>query len=293
MLLLQEIAAKIIIPPLKALLIHFLAEKGFSQRRIARLLGITQPQVHKYLSKPRDYYLNLLVSHGFSIERINDYLNTLFYTALREDKVRLVLLMSSIVNDLSLEYLCRGMDELKEYCKGRELVDPYIELYKSFISRILVEYDLSNLIPEVGSNIVYAPYKPESIIDIIGLSGRIIRVGGVVKAIGEPVYGGSRHLSRILLLSIRNGSNYRVAMNIKYYEMILEELSMKYPTVKCGPHKSMESFWENIGRKLADKPRIIGDLGGYGLEPVIYLFARDFNDLRNMLEDVILVISKK
>ncbi len=292
MLLLQEIAAKIIIPPLKGLLIHFLAEKGFSQRRIARLLEITQPQVHKYLSKPRGYYLSLLISHGFNVERINDYLNTLFYTALREDKVRLVLLMSSIVNDLSLEYLCRNMDELREYCKGRELVDPYIELYKSFISKILAKYDLSDLIPEVGSNIVYAPYKPGSIIDIIGLSGRIIRVGGIVKAIGEPVYGGSRHLSKILLLSIKNGSSYRIAMNIKYYERILEELSLKYLVTKCGPHGSMESFWECIGEKLAGKPKIIGDLGGYGLEPVIYLFAKDFDDLRNMLEEILFIIKK-
>ncbi|ADI32169.1 thiamine-phosphate synthase family protein [Staphylothermus hellenicus] len=287
-MLLQEIAARIIIPPLKGLLIHSLSKEGFSQRRIAKLLGITQPQVHKYLSKPEEYYYNLLLSHGFDIDKISSYLNIILYTALKEEQLKLVLLMSSIVNDLSMEYLCRIKHGARDYCRGTMIVDPFIEHYKSFISTLLSKYNLSKLIPEVGSNIVFSPHKPKDISDIIGLSGRILRVGGGIKAVGEPIYGGSRHLSRILLIATKYNEKYRAAMNIVYDKYILDKLADKnYKVMESGPHKTLEEFWLNIEKTLKEKPQIIGDKGGYGLEPVIYIFAENLSKLEEIIRIIL------
>lgn len=288
MLLLQEIAARIIIPPVKGLLVHLLSEKGFSQRRIAKLLEVTQPQVHKYLSKPKEYYYNLLVSHGFNIDKINSYLNIILHTAVKEDRIKLILLMSSIVNELSMEYLCRKKHGISDYCRETIIVDPFIEHYRSFVSMLLSKYDLSKLIPEVGSNIIFAPHKPRDISDIIGLSGRILRVGGSVKAVGEPIYGGSRHLSRVLLVASKYNEKYRAAMNIIYDKVFLEKLAAKnYRVAECGPHETNEEFWINIEKVLRRKPQIIGDRGGYGLEPVIYIFAKDLSELEEIIKIIL------
>ncbi len=283
-MLLQEIAARIIIPPLKGIISHELSEKGFSQRRISRLLEITQPQVHKYLSKPKSYYYGLLVSYGFDPNKIKHYLDIIIYTALKEDKTKLMLLMSSIVNELAIEYICRSKEYLGEYCSNKSLIDPYIEYYRSFISMILSKYDLTPLIPEVGSNIVFAPEKPKDIHDIIGLSGRIIRIGNTVKAVGEPIYGGSRHLSRVLLLAMKHNDKIHVAMNIRYSDEIIKVMSKKgYKIIYTGPHESINDFWLSISEAVSKKPDIICDKGGYSLEPVIYLFSENFYELENTL----------
>ncbi|MCD6301076.1 MAG: Fis family transcriptional regulator, partial [Staphylothermus sp.] len=267
-MLLQEIATRIIIPPLKGIISHELSEKGFSQRRISRLLEITQPQVHKYLSKPKDHYYRLLISYGFDPNKIKHYLDIILYTALKEDKTKLMFLMSSIVNDLAVEYMCRSKGYLGDYCSNKSIIDPYIEYYRSFVSMILSKYDLTPLIPEVGSNIVFAPENPKNIHDIIGLSGRIIKIGNSVKAVGEPIYGGSRHLSRVLLTIMKYNNRIRVAMNIRYSNEIIDTISKKgYKVVYTGPHESTNDFWLSIKESASKKPDIICDKGGYSLEP--------------------------
>lgn len=65
MLLPQEVAAKITIPALRALVAKKLIEKhGMSQRRAAKLLGITQAAVSNYVRSTR--------AAGFNIEEVDE-----------------------------------------------------------------------------------------------------------------------------------------------------------------------------------------------------------------------------
>jgi predicted fused transcriptional regulator/phosphomethylpyrimidine kinase/predicted transcriptional regulator len=286
-LLIQEAAAKKIIPPLKGILIHRLRQRGLSQRKIAGFFGISQPQIHKYLKTNVDYYYDLLSLYGYSRDEIQGLTDLLVEIALKNDKARFTLVASSIVEKLTLRYLCSSMDYLKNYCSSeKEIVDPYIEQYRLFVARVLSIRGIHRLIPEVGMNIAYMPEPSQSISGVIGIPGRIIRVGFKAIAVGEPIYGGSHHMARILIEASRFNRELRVAANIKYDAKLADYISSHYDSITCGPHKE-EGFWFEISECLGSlrrQTRFILDLGGKGLESVIYILATSLDETRILLE---------
>ncbi len=284
----QEIASRKIIPPLKAILIHELWERGFSQRKISRLLEISQPQVHKYLAKPKEYYFELLGLLGFDKVIIKEYIELLLPSALREDKARLIMIMHGIVDELTMDYMCRTKRYLQDLCRGRGLTDPFIEAYKSFVSGLLSKYDLYKLIPEVGLNIVYAPFKPRNTGDVIGLLGRIIKIGGKARAIGDPIYGGSHHLAKVLIIVNKYNPVKKTAINIRYDDMFLRKLAeLNKNIIHTGPHDPLEDFWISMEKAAKSKPDVIADKGGYGLEPIIYVFTSSFDELEEIIQALV------
>lgn len=284
MTIIHEIASRKIIPGVKGVLVHELYVKGFSQRKIAKVLGITQPQIHKYLSKPIEYYYSKLSQIGVDKDYVKHYIELLVYTISNREIGRFALMINSFINDLAMKYVCSTYEELREYCVEGRLSDPNIEYYREWLNHLSSRYRLEKLIPEVGSNIVYSPVKPRDLSDIIGLTGRIIKAGSSVKIAGEPVYGGSRHLSRILLLASKYEPSRRVAMNIRDVSDHVNVLRKTYVVLESGPHDSRELFWENVEEVLRDKPDILIDHGGYGLEPVTYIITNGFRELEDILK---------
>ena len=61
-----EFIVEVFVTPLKGVLAHELAERGFSQSRIGQLLGISQPAVSAYLKTPRAQYEEKLMASSFS-----------------------------------------------------------------------------------------------------------------------------------------------------------------------------------------------------------------------------------
>ncbi|MEM1921296.1 MAG: thiamine-phosphate synthase family protein [Desulfurococcaceae archaeon] len=282
MVIIHEIASKKILPIIRGILVHELKNRGFSQYRISQILGITQPQVNKYLSKPIEYYYKGVVNLGFNAENVSYLISLLVSTIVNGYTDKYIILINSILHKLAIEYLCR---EHREICIGDRIGDPYIEYYREWVERILNINNIVLLIPEVGSNIVFAPFKPKDYSDVIGLTGRIVKAGVNVKLAGEPMYGGSRHLARTLILASNYNSRVKIAMNIIVFKNI-ERLGSEYNIVYSGPHDSIDSFWINIEKKLVNKPDILVDQGGYGLEPVTYLFVDSFENLEIILKKI-------
>lgn len=287
MVVIHEIASKKILPLVRGILVHRLRERGFSQHKIAQILSVTQPQVNKYLSKPLDYYYERITSLGFSRENV-DYSISLMVSSIVSGYVdRYIVLINSILHGLATEYLCRARGEL---CVGGRMADPNIEYYYEWLSRIVKIDGLAMIMPEVGSNIVYAPARPKDFSDIIGLTGRIIRVGAEVRVVGEPMYGGSRHLAGTLLIATKYNESVRVAMNTAKISCI-DKLKNKYNVAYSGPHASASEFWRNVEERLAEKPDILVDLGGYGLEPITYIYVDRFEKLELAIREIIRVVS--
>lgn len=286
MVIIHEIASKKILPLLRGIIVHELKNRGFSQYRISRVLSITQPQVNKYLSKPIEYYYIEASNLGFNIEYLSYLISVVINTIINGYFERYVILINSILNKLAIDYICRTHREL---CIEDKLADPYIEFYREWLDRIVKIDNLVLLIPEVGSNIVYAPLKPRDYSDIIGLTGRLVKAGGYVKIAGEPIYGGSKHLAKTLILASKYNDEARIAMNIIRVKDI-EKLSSKYKIVHSGPHDSIDSFWKNIEEKLVEKPDILVDHGGYGLEPITYIYVNEFEKLIHILKEVINIL---
>jgi len=289
MLFPQEIAAKKIIPSLKGVIVHKMIDMGYSQHRIARLLEISQPQVHKYVTRSLIYYYDYLKALGFDVEYIDRVIDIALKLLSRGDKPRFVLVLTNLIDSLSIQLLCTTKPYFKELCRetGNTLKfnDPFIEEYKLFLEKLLVIRGLEKLVPEVGMNIVYAPKPPSDTTDIIGLPGRIIRKGDRAVAIGEPMYGASRHLAKVLILMTRTRPEVKVASNIKYDERILELLGKKgLKIVLTGPHSSRSNFWSSIEQAVKNRPDAIADSGGMGLEPVIYLFTDSLDEMLSLID---------
>jgi Uncharacterized conserved protein len=151
------------------------------------------------LKKPVDEYYEELERLGLSRELIDHYVNILLDTCSNSNYERFILVSYTIINQMALRALCNTRNYLSRICFSGEFRDPEVEYYKSILFKILGIRGLEKIIPEVGSNLVYAPEKPTTISDIIGLTGRIVKVHGGVTYYGEPVYGGSKHVAKVLL----------------------------------------------------------------------------------------------
>jgi len=276
-----------ILVPLRGILAHKLSERGLSQHKISSILHVSQPMVFKLLRKGIGEYISELERAGLERGIIEHYSNVLCDLALNSPHDKFILVSYQVINMLALRVLC-SKSGFTQVCVAGLPVDPDIEHYKAALSRLISLRGLHKLIPEVGSNLVYAPKPPSSITGIIGLTGRITRTLNGVTVSGEPMYGGSRHLSQILLLASSINPGKRVGFNIKYdprYVKALEKLGLKLATT--GPHEDQDSFWNAVERASKEKPDVIVDLGGRGLEPVIYIFTSSFDELEHVLAYIV------
>ncbi|WP_042667258.1 thiamine-phosphate synthase family protein [Desulfurococcus amylolyticus] len=286
-MIIHEIICGKILVSLRGLLAHKLSDQGLSQHKISRLLNVSQPMINKLLKRPVEEYLGELEKLGIERGIVEYYVEILCSIAFAQSLEKFVFTSYQVVNTLALKALCSQQD-FSNICQGGVFVDPDIEYYKTVLSRLLSIKGLHKLIPEVGSNLVYTPKAPSSIMDVIGLTGRIVKTLSGVTATGEPMYGGSQHLSRILLLVMLHNPVKKYGFNTRYEEAYLSSFNrLGLRTVITGPHENQEEFWRRIGEVSRLKPDIIVDLGGRGLEPVVYVFTSSYEELERILVNLV------
>ena len=284
----HELISTKILPILRGIIAHRLNSLNISQRKIAYYLEITQPMVSKILKKPIEEYYSDLGKLGLERDFVDYYINILLETILNNNYEKYLSVSFSIINQLALKTLCYSRRDLFTTCISGFYIDPNIEYYKNILFKILGIRGLEKIIPEVGSNLVYAPLPSNSISDMIGLTGRIVKVQYGVVFYGEPMYGGSRHVSKVLLEAIKYNPKLRFCINLKCnkeIKNILIDNSLR--TVENGPHIREEDFWSSLSNVLKEKPNVLCDYGGLGLEPVSYVFANDHHELELIIKIII------
>jgi len=286
-LLPHELVAKYIAPVIKALVAHKLASRGFSQERIARLLGVSQPMVSKYLRRSKESLFNELEKYGLSIVEAKSIVDLLSALLERGSVLEYYSAFTSYVNSiLARGDLCKFHREIEPrlphgcnicrqaFAPSKDIVVAEVEeAVKTFVQHPRAYM----VVPNVGSNIVAAKRGASSVSDVVGLTGGIIRAGKQVVVIGSPVYGGSRHTAQVLLITHRKWPKKRAAMVIAYSDKCIDFFKKKGLIVlSSGPHNSPNELLRNI-EEIIDAhgapADIIADKGGYGLEPVIYVFG--------------------
>jgi hydroxymethylpyrimidine/phosphomethylpyrimidine kinase len=127
--------------------------------------------------------------------------------------------------------------------------------------------------------------------DVVGIPGRIVNVGGRLRASSCPRPGGSRHVASAVLVAHSLDRRVRAAMNVRYDERILEsavrlgmsvssyDRSREPPEIKSVEGMSIrwgvrEAF--NQAGKVTD---IVYHLGDFGKEPMITIFGEDAVDV--------------
>jgi hydrogenase maturation factor/predicted fused transcriptional regulator/phosphomethylpyrimidine kinase len=161
----------------------------------------------------------------------------------------------------------------------------------------LIEAKITNLIPEIGSNIAYAlPHakKPE---DIAAIPGRLLRFKQEVKTLGEPEMGCSKYMSGTLIEMRKYFPEARCIINLRNNDKIRNALKkLNYNTVSMpvppGYRQPDEDFYRDLKLTLSsckDLPDVIKIPDRLNLERLILVIDKDID---NLVEKVI-ALSKR
>lgn len=288
-----EVVVRRILPILRALVARELMERhGWRQRRIAEALGVTQPAVSTYLS--------LLEKGEMELEGLEE-MAARIAEGLASGSLTLsdsvMEICSLCINLKSGGPLCsmhkREIPLLREegcdiclrlFTAERERIEERDRVLKEMRRAIeMIERcpEFTRIMPEVRVNLVRALPGARSIYDVAGIPGRIVEVRGRAKAFMEPEFGSSRHMAGVLLAAMEIDSSVRAAINIKYDEAIHQALKQIGLTIGCFERGELPWRGEPpaavgvklVAERLRHLPDVVVDKGGYGIEPVSYLFG--------------------
>ena len=284
-----------LLPQFRILIAKRLRDEGYSQSRIAHLLGVSQPAVKGYLSTSEREALDRLKEYGLSDEEINASVEELTRVITSSDlpnAMRYVTVWGlRVLSTLKLCDFHRVLDpEIPrdcDVCKYIYLKDELEELSEA-VSLLSTEL-VTPLIPQVLSNLAYAKDNAESISDVAAFEGRITKVKGVPRPASLPSWGASVHLAKVLLKVRKRDRSVRAVMNVKYDEAVeqaVKMLNLKF--VKVGPQDKADddSIAEEIFRLYSPGTDVVFHVGGLGLEPVTYVFGRNPLDVVRKVLDI-------
>ena len=166
------------------------------------------------------------------------------------------------------------------------------------ISKFTNLKNISKYIPEVQTNFVFARKNPKSLNDILGVSGRIVKVENTAVVAGSLKYGGSKHVGSAVLEMSKKFPAIRSCMNIKYdkefiKKAISKKLAVSHYERKSEPSKAKTKEGNTIswGIRNATKSSKPVDLifhkGDLGKEPMIMIFGTSPNAVLGKLAKII------
>lgn len=171
---------------------------------------------------------------------------------------------------------------------------PVLQELKKAI-QVLKEHRIGHLIPEVSSNLGYALPYAEGIREVAAFPGRIIRVGETIAVLGDPEFGASQHVARIILTIMKRDPEFCSAMNIRYSKENVARLEGKGFSGGCFDRRlepketketegsSLEWGVQEVLKKKRRIPDFIYDEGEVGKEPMIRILGKNPMDVVNKI----------
>ena len=290
---------EVLLPNLRGVLAHRLRSLGYPQSKIARTLNVTQPSVSGYLSAKESRFVEDLLRLGIPREDLEALVDSLVRSAELGPTKMTETLVTAWRQLLSSGKLCgyhRSMYPELADCdvciRLGSSVDPERASVLQRLERAVQMLESSpiahHLVPEVSTNVAESAREPRELNDVAAVPGRIVRVGGALRAVGRPSFGTSKHLASLLLKAKRNGIGWSAVVNIRFDEDVLRalrETGMKYALTRypAGSPRSEEEVVEAVVEALRRDPgiEVVLDAGGPGLEPAAYVFGNDSVDAVN------------
>jgi len=283
-LLPHELVSKYVIPWLRALVARKLAQAGMTQAGIAKALSVTQPMVSKYLRMPEKELRKRLEKAGVEFREVSAIASSVADALRRASLIEANRLMTSYLQQLlasgRLCELHRRVDRwARPECRicvevmgGPVLVT--VESVKTAYHMLAAHRHAIVAVPEVGSNIVEAPEGAKAAEEFVGFSGRIVKVGRRLIALGDPVPGGSKHTARVLEKVMEVEPGYRGVIVARGSKEIIEGLKVTGASVaEAGPADRLEDVGEQVAEAVGRGADAVHHLGGQGIEPVVYVFG--------------------
>ena len=170
-------------------------------------------------------------------------------------------------------------------------LDPrYLELSNA-INRFTKIKNIYQRIPECQTNFVFSKKSPKSVNDILGISGRIVKIGNNVTQAGSLEYGGSKHVATAILSMNKKFSHIRSAINLKLEKETISKLEKnsfnvknydrtKEPkTIKNKEGASIKWGINSVLKNSKEPPDAIFHKGDFGKEPMIIIFGTNPNSV--------------
>jgi predicted fused transcriptional regulator/phosphomethylpyrimidine kinase/predicted transcriptional regulator len=281
------------LPAMRVLVARKLSKEGFSQGKIASMLGVTQASVSLYLSGDLNKVSNMISDLGIYADEADQY-SSLLAEDVKKNPVYAVSTLYSIWNDLlgkGLMCLSHRRDYpfltqcdvcLRTFGPQQVKSSDAIDHVSQAVSIIESSNLFVKIMPQISVNIVYAYGDAKSINDIIAIPGRIVKVRNKPKSFMKPEFGASSHLAKILLLARFGRKDFSAAINLRYDEKmgrVLKKLRLNILTIGGAYPKGVDDpVVEVLREKIGETEKrfdVIIDLGGSGFEPSLYLFAKD------------------
>ncbi len=145
----------------------------------------------------------------------------------------------------------------------------------------LQEGDITELIPEVQSNLGYATPYPRGPEDVAAFPGRLLRTDRGLLIPREPAFGASRHIAAVILTANRVHPEIRAAMNIRFIEQVEElapllhlravsfDRTQEPPEIKAREGGTLAWGVASVLQPGGPPPDLIYDRGDWGKEPMI------------------------
>jgi predicted fused transcriptional regulator/phosphomethylpyrimidine kinase/predicted transcriptional regulator len=292
-----EIVQREYLPAVRAQLAQSLKKKGLSQMEISSRLDVTQAAVSKYLNQslPKT---ELSEEIGQLVQRLTNMIQN------PETKVDTILkeLCSACMLSRLGSTLCRthqnSVNTLKkvncQICSqllgGRDdnLSERAIVIgdMQEALGTIESSSSFERIVPQVRANLVVCTLDAKSVEDVAGVPGRITIVGGRAVSLVSPQFGASRHTAEILLNARDIWPKVRACLCISGKPEVVKASS------KVGFRVTSIANSESDARKIVDRLRIMMERtdkavrhpaihvpGGFGVEPILYLFGKTAAEL--------------
>lgn len=271
-----------IMPALRARIAYVLYSSGFTQTQIAEILDITQAMVSKYLSGK---FKKLAPNVQRLVDKIADEIaNLILCGAGKEELIKFSTqkFMEFFENDVGCRaYLQYAGLKDESFCRELFSIPPsrsgVLEMLNLAVGQLLSDNKFIELLPEIRSNFVYAIPNPRDYRDVAAVPGRITLVKGKLFAL-PPEFGASKHTAAILLELSKIFPEIRSVLNIKFNERIshaMEKAGFRVTEI-IGEERDEEQTINMIAEKFRGKEwDAVVDRGGFGIEPVVYIFGRN------------------
>lgn len=294
-----EFVSDHVIRVIKSEVTQKLYEAGYTQLSISRILGVTQPMVNKMLSAHEETRRKAM-EEGLDLSDI-DSIASVVASLVISNKVQAALEYLTNKLMLNLSHL--------DYCESHRRVNPKIPIDCRVCGLLLSPRDMVirnlvtavneieslpqfiKLIPRVLMNIAEAIPDPRNEMDIAAIPGRIGIERGMPKAWGLPSYGVSMHLGRILLSIAHAKPKVRAVASIKHdneIENAIKLSRLRYSVLSHESAPTEDEIIELVARNvsLRDLDAVI-DLGGFGIEPITYIFGMDSLQVIHKLKNIL------
>ncbi|MFQ6085346.1 MAG: thiamine-phosphate synthase family protein [Candidatus Bathyarchaeia archaeon] len=145
--------------------------------------------------------------------------------------------------------------------------------------------EFSDLIPEIGTNVVMAKAGARTVKEVVGVQGKIHVAGGWPRATGSPEFGGSTHVASAVLTAMRSDPSVRGAINLRFDWALVEickKLGLKISfydraeepdEVKRVDGRTIPWGIAEAIERAGAVPQVIYDLGDVGKEPMLFLLG--------------------